>query len=121
MRNVLTSCHLSKYAIHFESEGYDVVQFVLDATESELAAVFAVMKESERRRVLSAIGIPTAGIHASPALPEAEDAAETSERSAPMQVVSMPSVVPSGSSSSWLRWSSPMHPSTHLFHLSPQA
>ena len=110
MRNVLTSCHLSKYASHFESEGYDVAQFVLDATESELTAVFAVMKEFERRRVLSAIGIPAAGLHASPAPPEAEDAAETSEQSAPMQVVSMPSVVPTGNSSSWLRWSSPTHP-----------
>jgi hypothetical protein len=109
MRNVLTSCHLSKYASHFESEGYDVVQFLLDATESELAAVFAVMKEFERRRVLSAIGIAATGLHASPAPPEADETAETSEQSAPSQVVPMPSVVPTGNCSSWLLWSSKPH------------
>ena len=110
MRSVLTSCHLSKYASHFESEGYDVVQFLLDATESELAAVFAVMKEFERRRVLRAIGIPAAGLHASPAPPEADETAETSEQSAPTQVIPLPSVVPTGNSSAWLLWSSPAHP-----------
>jgi hypothetical protein len=87
----LTSCHLSKYASLFESEGYDVVEFLLHATESEVAAVFAAMKEFERRRVLSAIGISATGPDASPAPPEAEETAETSAQVAPTQVISTPS------------------------------
>jgi hypothetical protein len=62
IRKVLTSCHLSKYANHFEADGYDVVQFLLDATESELAGVCAPMKEFERRRFLQVIGIPLKGL-----------------------------------------------------------
>jgi hypothetical protein len=61
-RDVLTSCHLSKYANRFESEGYDIVQFLLDATESELADVCAPMKVFERRRLLQVIGIPFNGL-----------------------------------------------------------
>jgi hypothetical protein len=50
----LVACGLSKFAKHLMSDGYDIVRYLLDATETELAVVCAAMKPVERRRFLRA-------------------------------------------------------------------
>jgi hypothetical protein len=48
----LVACGLSKFAKHLMSEGYDIVRYLLDANETELADVCAAIKPVERRRFL---------------------------------------------------------------------
>ena len=87
---LLLACSLSKYADQVKSQGYDSVQLLLDATETELAAeVLRPMKPVEQRRFLQVIGITFEG------LVETAEQVTPAAQLPPKQVSSTPSHIQS--------------------------
>ena len=51
----LAACGLPEYTEHLTTNGYEIVQFLLDATQTELADLCARMRPVERRRFIGAV------------------------------------------------------------------